>query len=231
MVRLLLTGAAVIAIDLAVPVPAQAGLLYSQPTDYADAFASQNDTSNGGMGNYATTYDDFTLTTAASVASVSWVGSYFGQSGTNTVTGFTLSFWANNAGVPGAMMASTDVSGNANETLLIVDPNGFTTNSYSANLTAPFSAAAGTTYWLSIVGDLAIPPQWGWETGTGGNSEGYNVFEGKGSFTGTDFAFSLFSANVVPEPSTFVIAGQGGVVLLAYRWLRRRRKGVRKLLG
>ena len=39
--------------------------------------ASQNDTNNGGFGNFATTYQQFTLTQTYDVESFHWVGGYF----------------------------------------------------------------------------------------------------------------------------------------------------------
>jgi len=47
---------------------ASATVLYTQPTDLDGAFASQNDTT-GGLGAFATAYDNFTLGSAATITS------------------------------------------------------------------------------------------------------------------------------------------------------------------
>jgi hypothetical protein len=221
--RNLALGAAVMAMGVAASTPARAdSTLYSQPTDFGGAYASQNDTSSGGAGNFATAYDNFTLGTAATVDSVTWVGSYFGSPG--SINAFAVSIYDDSSGTPGALEETTNISGNANETFLQTDLSGNPTYSYSAAVT-PFSAAAGTQYWLSIVpstnGEF---PQWGWETGTGGDGSGYQVFDGNGSPIFNDLAFSLLGSpnSAVPEPSTLILATLGALGVIGYsRRLRR----------
>jgi hypothetical protein len=56
---------------------ANAGTLYSQPWDGgSNLFASQNDTPSG-IGNFATAYDNFTLSSTSDVEDVEWTGGYF----------------------------------------------------------------------------------------------------------------------------------------------------------
>jgi hypothetical protein len=73
-----------------------------------------------------------------------------------------------------------------------------------------FSALAGTQYWLSVVPDLAFPPQWGWETATGGDGAAYQCFQGLCNSIPNDLAFALFSGNTtVPEPGSLILLGSG----------------------
>lgn len=193
----------------------QAGVLYSQPTNFLGGYYSQNDTS-GGLGNYATVYDNFTLGSTATIASVSWDGSYVPSAG--PMTGVTISIWADNSGLPnylGTPLYTANVSGNAGETFLETDLIGFPAYSYSAPIN--FTATAGTQYWLSIVPDVAYPPQWAWESGTGGDGASYQDFFGSLNPIAVDEAFTLSSANAtsgIPEPSSSALLG-GGLALLA----------------
>ncbi len=189
----------------------QAGDLYSQPTNSYGGYYSQNDTSSGGLGNYATVYDNFTLGSTATIGSVSWVGSYYPSSG--TMTGVTISIWADNSGAPDITdppLYSTFVSGNADETFLEDDFFGNPTYTYSASIN--FTATGGTQYWLSIVPDVALPPGWAWESGTGGDGISYQDFFGTLYEIQVDEAFTLDAA--VPEPASAALLG-GGLALLA----------------
>jgi hypothetical protein len=196
-------------------VPAAAGNLYNQPYDGSgNMYASQNDTNPGGFGSFATVYDNFTLATAANITGVDWTGGYF-NGGQAAIARFTVTFSADNAGVPGGSLASFVITGNANETVL-TDPI------YTYDAAVAFAAAAGTQYWLSIVPDIGFPPQWGWATGTGGDGNAYQVYFGTGGSIGTDMAFGLSGTTGTPEPVSFSLAGIGlGLVGLA-SWKRRK---------
>ena len=61
-------------------------LLYAQNPDFLNVYASQNDTT-GGNGNYATTYDNFTLGTTSNVDEFAWIGGYFNPSAQGAMTG------------------------------------------------------------------------------------------------------------------------------------------------
>lgn len=197
-------------------------ILYSQPSDFpgGTVFASQNDT-GGGFGNFATVYDDFILPGNDLVTDVHWQGGFFNP-GHGTITAFTVAFYADNAGQPGAALLTQTIAGNANETFV---GNQFfgPVYDYSVVLTTPFATAAGTQYWMSIVPTTNFPPQWGWHTGTGGDGIGYQDFFGTRSPTGTDFAFALTG---VPEPATLALVGLGLVSLAVHRSRRRRQSEV-----
>ena len=195
-------------------------LLCSQPLDpFGTAYGSHNETNPGGLGNFATAYDNFILSSPAQVAYVQWSGAYFNPPEQGPINSFTISFWDDNDGQPGSVLTSQIISGNANE--LVTGTAGI--YFYSTMLSTPFTAAAGSTYWLSVVADIGFPPQWGWQAGTGGDGVVYQDLLGdRYLYTGADLAFNL-DTTTVPEPSTFALLGIS-VVLFGYARRRRHRK-------
>ncbi len=189
--------AAAVALGLATLSNAGAVVLYSQGFDgTGNAYSSQNDTA--GFGNFATTYDNFTLGFNASVQDVHWTGEYFNPPNQGLITAFTINFYADSAGMPGGLLMSYSISGNAGETFL-GNFAGFPTYTYWVNLSSAFNAVAGTTYWMSIVPDLAFPPQWGWSEGMGGDGISYQDFFGARSPLAADMAFDLTGTPATPE--------------------------------
>ena len=202
---------------------AEAGLVaYEQPSNFPTGtiFASQNDPAV--FGNFATAYDNFTLGTTTAILDVHWQGGYFNPPVTNPITQFTVTFWSDGGGQPGAALLAQTFPGNAGETFVGFQ-DGLPIFDYGVTLTEPFTAVGGMTYWLSIQPTLALPPQWGWHTGTGGDGLFVQDFFGVRNFRSGDLAFGL---TVVPEPSTLSLAGVGALLgLIRYVWQRRRRVG------
>src|ERR1017187_629276 len=98
-----------------------ANQIYCQGQDLTGSlFASQNDTNIGGFGNFATAYDNFTLSNTWDVESFHFVGGYFAGSPA-AISGWTLTFYNDASGAPGGAIATGFFAGNGGETLL---PNG-----------------------------------------------------------------------------------------------------------
>jgi hypothetical protein len=201
---------------------ASAATLYDQPWDgTGTAAASQNDT-GGGNGNFATVYDNFTLGGTATITGVNFKGGYFNPPSAGAITKFTLAFYADNAGQPGSALATFSLPGNGGESGC-----GATGLSLACNYSVAvnFSAAGATQYWMSIVPDVAFPPQWGWETGTSGDGKSFQDFFGNRSQLTSDFAFTLTGRTAVPEPATWALM-LGGFGLAGAALRRRQRTAV-----
>ncbi len=162
----------------AVPINTPQPLVYAQNSDFNGAISSQNDTT-GGNGLFAQAWDNFTLGTNTSIEEVQWIGSYFNPPNQGVITGFTVQFWSDSGGQPGVMLQDNFTATNANEQSLGLDNAGDPTFLYGLNLSTAFSASANTQYWLSVYPDLGFPPQWGWETGTGGRWSVVAVLRGR----------------------------------------------------
>jgi len=194
--------------------------VYTQPYDGTSSlFASQNDTS-GGFGNFATTYDNFTLAASTSVTEADWVGGYFNPATQAPISQFTVTFWSDSAGQPGSALTTETIAGTATETFVSNDGNS-AVYSYAATLPTAFTATAGTQYWMSVVPDVGFPPQWGWASGTGGDGAAVQDFFGGRSTLAADMAFTLKGSSV-PEASSMI--GLGSLVLGGGLLVLRRRK-------
>lgn len=193
-------------------------VIYSQTWDgAANALASQNDTTPGGFGNFATMYDDFRFGTNQVVTDVHWTGAFFNPGQVGAISSFRVAFYADNAGQPGASLYAATIAGNANQTGLGT-VGGFPFASYSVDLTSAFNAAANTRYWISIVPDMAFPPQWGMATAGAGNGS-YQDFLGTRGVINFDLAFELsgHAARTVPTPGSLPLVALAMAGLLAMR--------------
>jgi hypothetical protein len=197
----------------------EAAIIYDQPYDgsnIADAYASQNDSTIGGFGDFAKAYDDFTLDSATAIGKVKWYGEFFRGEPT-PISNFLIQFWSDNSG-PNAELFSETILGNADETFVEKIGN-FNLYKYGMDLSLPFKALAGTTYWLSIQPTLDYPPQWGWYQGKGGDGVAYQDFFGENGAIPKDLAFSLAS---VPEPITILLLSFGLIGLMLTKQYRQK---------
>jgi hypothetical protein len=205
---------------LALTGTAKAQIVYIQPSDFpgGTVYASQNDSAS--FGNFATVYDNFTLAGDTLITDVHWQGSYFNPGVQGSILSFDLSFWADNAGQPGALLASYPILGTANETLVGSGAFGPVFD-YFTLLPSSFTATGGTNYWLSVVPTMSFPPQWGWQTGTGGDGIAVQDFFGSRNRIQADMAFALSGHAAVPEPGSVALlvsmAGTGAGFVLRRR--------------
>jgi hypothetical protein len=215
---------------------ASATIVYSQPSVWAgngtstgNSLTSQTDPTLSGF----RTNDNFSLATTALIDQVTWRGLYVNDvtltdASPNTID-WSIRFQADNAGAPGAVLA-TFVVPDAAVTRTTLGTGTFnngtvTVYEFTANLSG-FLADAGTTYWFSPLSRAAtFSPFFTWIRGTGGDNSSFETQFLNGAVTGTfvqpgDRAFSLAS---VPEPPTWLLLG-GAVVALAR--VRRVKRGV-----
>jgi len=154
-------------------------------------------------------FDDFRLTGASTIRTVSWQGIYCVQAANAgapapTASAFRVSFYTDDAGRPNLntpIQSSTYTLAQVGQTF---DKNvsGLTCGTapnttwpfyrYSTTLAAPFAAAAGTKYWISI---QALTPSydvyWGWRDGTPDNASSLQLFQGTYTTFAIDRAYGL----------------------------------------
>lgn len=192
--------AAIAALGMALSQAASADpVIYTQAWDgNAGMLASQNDV-GGGNGNFATYYDDFSFTSAQRVTDVHWTGGFFNPATVGSIDSFSLNFYADNGGSPGASVYSATVNAAATS---LGDVSGFPMFTYDVDLPLEFLADANTKYWISIVANMTFPPQWGVALSNDGNGVSVQDFFGTRSGLNLDMAFSLTGTAQVPEPGS-----------------------------
>lgn len=164
--------------------------------------------------------DDFVLVSNTIVTGVEWSGVYAFFNTPPASDSFTIEIYSDSAGAPDSLLSSTVVGASATRTDSGFDEPtfGFDIYEYSASIT-PFSATAGTTYWVSIFNDTTGDDDswlWGIINGTGNlhqsNDFGTNWFD-----AGHQADFRL---TAIPEPTGI---GLFGLTVICAAGLRRRR--------
>ncbi len=99
---------------------------------------------------YWETADDLNLPYDAHIKSVRMGGIYWNAGRQGLEDGFWLRIYNNTVTNPGSMLYQQYVPGYACEQFLGVDGSGLNDYKYQVNLSAPFLAVAGNTYWISL---------------------------------------------------------------------------------
>lgn len=215
-IHILLSG-----LVLSAAIPACATTVYVQ-SPAANPFTPGWSSETGGS-TPTQAFDDFTLATNNTVTSVSWQG--LTTSGVS-ISSFTISIY--DASVdPGPPSATGTIPTPLSSTTVAVA--GLTTNAnvtrlsdtlsrfqFSADLSSPFAATAGTQYWISIVA-IITGGDYYWALADSTNHDGYFLAadsNGVGEINAlpslpVDLAFTLSNPSAVPEPSALLLSGTG----------------------
>ncbi len=154
-------------------------------------------------------FDDFTVSSTRTVTTVDWQGIYCVQqlnapAPGPTASSFTISFYPDAAGRPniaGRLQTSTYTVAQTGQVFEKTVPGlmcGTAANTtwpfykYSVRLTTPFTATAGTKYWVSI---QATTPSYnvyfGWRDGTPNNNSSLQLFQGVYTTYNVDRSYAL----------------------------------------
>ncbi len=208
------------ALPLLSTVSSHAATLYGQlpGPDSNTAYDSSSLNNFGDTPGYRVA-DDFTLATTAPITDVHWWGfpSENATEDNQSAPAFTFTFYTDASGLPGTPLAS--VSGS-----LSVEPYPFgpwwpEAQYYSSILDTPFSATAGTKYWVSIYNG-AVDASWLWIMAESAGNKATQTENGLpfDSANLPDMAFELTSK--VPEASTLLLLASGLAGLAGVAWRR-----------
>jgi hypothetical protein len=178
--------------------PAAAGVVFDQLPGPGSNSLYSSSTLNafGGTPGYRSA-DDFALGSGASVTEVTWWGSQ-NLGGSN----FTFTFYDSSAGEPGAILLTT--TGSLVTSTVSTGSGWDPVSMYTSILDTPFTAAAGTTYWLSIF-NAAADASWLWLTANDPGNGLVQAVLGNTSWNHNasgNLAFQLADIKQVPEPAS-----------------------------
>lgn len=184
----------------------RSAVVYTQPPAGGGLLPSAWWTPNGSdYDQYA--WDNFSISSNAPVTEVKWRGGCYYGSPTNSITGFTISFYSSIGGnsqpdiasvfAPNPLVTYT-VSGNPGQTSAGT-VGGVAMYDYDFVLPTPFQATAGTVYWIQIEAAQAGIPDWCLAGGSGGNGVYFKQFAYVGDkyflLGSGDAAFTLLTAD------------------------------------
>jgi hypothetical protein len=178
------------------------GIIYTQPisssgTLYQSSWLPPN--GGGDLDQYV--WDNFTLYSTQTVTEIDWFGGYdpakLGTGG--PVFDFSVAIFPSipagtQPDVVNPPLVQYQAGGNAGETLF--GTVGSTTiYAYTFTLPTPFTATAGTKYWVQLEAFQHGPPDWGIVAGTGGDRQHFQRYAAAGNvyyrFFPGDTAFAL----------------------------------------
>lgn len=170
------------------------------------------------------TWESLTLTQAAFVDRITWIGAFIDTATTanNPVDpagdAWNFALAGDAAGDPGTVLTQTSLpfaSVSAvflsNGTLAGQPVKLFT---FTADLGAPIFFEAGTPLWLTIYSSSPnADPRFGWFSGSGGDSLSKQVLLNNGSISSFQDRALTLEGEAVPEPATLSLLGLGAAFL------------------
>ena len=147
---------------------ADADVLYEQPVTEESLGGIRSQNAPNAFGDGYLAFDNFSLSMDALITGLEWHGTYSTPGLRGTITHFEITFWSDDAGLPGEPLQNYVITGNAGEEF-VDGSSAALAFRYHTELPTPFEADANTTYWLSIQPTLNFPPQWSWRQGLGGD--------------------------------------------------------------
>ena len=199
----------VVAAIVALPQRAFADTIFSQPpvngasTGFSDVgFAQQ-------------LADDFSLSSATSIVSLRFWGSYYTPPATPAPapasSDFTIRFYNDSFGSPDfTPFNQQTVTGVVPVLTGLTNPQGGAVYQFTVNLPTPLALSSGTTYYLGLLESAPAGTIWGW-IGDGAGTQFVRSSDASGwGVTGPNLAFELSNSPVAPLPTT----AAAGIALL-----------------
>lgn len=164
--------------------------------------------------------DDFSLSGASSVASISWYGAYAGDLDEGD-DDFTLSLFSALAGTSGTLLQSFDADAATRSDTALLDLGGQAVYRYDYTLPSALDLGSGT-YFLMV--ENFGSSEWLWQTSGEGDDSAFTRFDSPGSdwetLPQTNLAFVVEGerqSQPVPEPAAPALLAAAGLALLAAR--------------
>lgn len=163
----------------------------------------------------------FTLTETSTFDRLLWWGIYYPNGAAPAADGFTLTLYADNAGVPGSTLVSVGLGNVQREATgnTVVAWNEY---AYAANFSLTTLNAGD--YFIGLGNAHIGSDLWGWETTSGGLQAGGASYHAPSGTWQVDASENLAFGLYLPEPDSLALFGIGAVVLVCGQFLRKSRK-------
>jgi hypothetical protein len=200
-----------------------ADLAIDQDENHSDGIFSDLDCDvcNDGLGGQLFIADNFIASKSGNITSICFAGAYFPGNLVLAVDDFTVTYYADAAGLPGAVIAgpmslTVDSREMTGVVLFGVDEYGYQGSH------GPVAVASGQTYWVEVVNNTAgNTDSWFWESGDQDPVNG--IFDGVASFDEVDWlpigAFDLAFALGYEVQAPIPTMGEWGIFILGLSFL------------